>query len=376
MENHSLLSHFSIIQDYRQTGKIEHKLSDILLLTICAVIAGAEGWEEIEDFGHSRLSWLQEYADFDNGIPSHDTIARVMSLINPKQFQQCFADWMHSCHQLTQGEVIAIDGKTLRRSYDKSRKTGPIHRVSAFSTANGVVLGQVKTDEKSNEITAIPALLKLLSVCGCLVTLDAMGCQKQIAQAILDKEADYLLAVKGNQKRLENAFEKHFPLHHFANYQGDHFTTQERAHGREESRFHIVSDIIGDFIELSMDWPRLKTLGVAVSFRSDTDEIPENATVRYYISSATLTARQFAEAIRNHWFIENQFHWRLDVAMSEDDSRIRREKAAENLAGIRHIAFNLLNSHKTFKAGMKRKQKKAALDADYLSELLMAKGFS
>lgn len=211
---------------------MEHKLSDILLLTICAVIAGAEGWEEIEDFGHSRLSWLQEYADFDNGIPSHDTIARVMSLINPKQFQQCFADWMHSCHQLTQGEVIAIDGKTLRRSYDKSRKTGPIHMVSAFSTANGVVLGQVKTDEKSNEITAIPALLKLLSVCGCLVTLDARGCQKQIAQAILDKEADYLLAVKGNQKRLEDAFEKHFPLHHFANYQDDHFTTQERVHGR------------------------------------------------------------------------------------------------------------------------------------------------
>ena len=248
-------------------------------------------------------------------------------------------------------------------------------RVSAFSTANGVVLGQVKTDEKSNEITA-PALLKLLSVCGCLVTLDAMGCQKQIAQAILDKEADYLLAVKGNQKRLEDAFEKHFPLHHFVNYQGDHFTTQERAHGREESRFHSVSDIIGDFIELSINWPRLKTLGVAVSFRSDKDEIPENATVCYYISSATLTARQFAEAIRNHWFIENQFHWRLDVAMSEDDSRIRREKAAENLAGIRHIAFNLLNSHKTFKAGMKRKQKKAALDVDYLSELLMAKGFS
>ena len=376
MENHSLLSHFSILQDCRQTGKIAHKLSDILLLAICAVIAGAEGWEEIEDFGHSRLSWLQEYADFENGIPSHDTIARVMSLVNPKQFQQCFADWMQSCHQLTQGEVIAIDGKTLRRSYDKSRKTGPIHMVSAFSTANGVVLGQVKTDEKSNEITAIPALLKLLSVCGCLVTLDAMGCQKQIAQAILDKEADYLLAVKGNQKRLEDAFEKHFPLHHFANYQGDHFTTQERAHGREESRFHLVSDVIGDFVELSTDWPGLKTLGVAVSFRSNKDEILENATVRYYISSATLTARQFAEAIRNHWFIENRFHWRLDVAMSEDDSRIRREKAAENLAGIRHIAFNLLNSHKTFKAGMKRKQKKAALDADYLSELLMAKGFS
>lgn len=376
MANHDLLSHFSIIQDYRQTGKIEHKLSDILLLTICAVIAGAEGWEEIEDFGHSRLSWLQEYADFENGIPSHDTIARVMSLINPQQFQRCFAEWMQSCHQLTQGEVIAIDGKTLRRSYDKSRKTGPIHMVSAFSTANGVVLGQVKTDEKSNEITAIPALLKLLSVCGCLVTLDAMGCQKQIAQAILDKEADYLLAVKGNQKRLEDAFEKHFPLHHFAHYQGDHFTTQERSHGREESRFHIVSDVIGDFVELSIDWPELKTLGVAVSFRSDKDEIPENATVRYYISSAALTARQFAEAIRNHWFIENQFHWRLDVAMSEDDSRIRRERAAENLAGIRHIAFNLLNSHKTFKAGMKRKQKKAAMDADYLSELLMAKGFS
>ena len=150
MQDHDLLSHFSIIQDYRQTGKIEHKLTDILLLVICAVIAGADGWEEIEDFGHDRLTWLQEYADFDNGIPSHDTLARVMSLINPQQFQRCFADWMQSCHTLTNGEVIAIDGKTLRGSYDKRRRTGAIHMVSAFSTANGVVLGQVKTDEKSN----------------------------------------------------------------------------------------------------------------------------------------------------------------------------------------------------------------------------------
>lgn len=376
MKDHNLLSHFSILQDYRQTGKIDHKLSDILLLVICAVIAGAEGWEEIEDFGHDRLTWLQEYADFDNGIPSHDTLARVMSLINPQQFQRCFSNWMQSCHTLTAGEVIAVDGKTLRRSYDKRRRTGAIHIVSAFSTANGVVLGQVKTDEKSNEITAIPELLKLLSICGCLVSLDAMGCQKAIAQAILDKEANYLLAVKGNQKRLEAAFEKHFPVHHIAQYLGDHFSTTEKAHGREESRFHIVSDVIGDFAELCTDWPALKTLGVALSFRTSEGEIPEDVTVRYYISSATLTARQFAEAIRNHWMIENQLHWRLDVAMREDDSRIRREKAAQNLAGIRHIAFNVLNSHKTFKAGMKRKQKKAAMNTDYLSELLMAKGFS
>lgn len=376
MKDHNLLSHFSILQDYRQTGKIDHKLSDILLLVICAVIAGAEGWEEIEDFGHDRLTWLQEYADFDNGIPSHDTLARVMSLINPQQFQRCFSNWMQSCHTLTAGEVIAVDGKTLRRSYDKRRRTGAIHIVSAFSTANGVVLGQVKTDEKSNEITAIPELLKLLSICGCLVSLDAMGCQKAIAQAILDKEANYLLAVKGNQKRLEAAFEKHFPVHHVAQYPGDHFSTTEKAHGREESRFHIVSDVIGDFAELCTDWPALKTLGVALSFRTSEGEIPEDVTVRYYISSATLTARQFAEAIRNHWMIENQLHWRLDVAMREDDSRIRREKAAQNLAGIRHIAFNVLNSHKTFKAGMKRKQKKAAMNTDYLSELLMAKGFS
>ena len=376
MKDHNLLSHFSILQDYRQTGKIDHKLSDILLLVICAVIAGAEGWEEIEDFGHDRLTWLQEYADFDNGIPSHDTLARVMSLINPQQFQRCFSNWMQSCHTLTAGEVIAVDGKTLRRSYDKRRRTGAIHIVSAFSTANGVVLGQVKTDEKSNEITAIPELLKLLSICGCLVSLDAMGCQKAIAQAILDKEANYLLAVKGNQKRLEAAFEKHFPVHHVAQYPGDHFSTTEKAHGREESRFHIVSDVIGDFAELCTDWPALKTLGVALSFRTSGGEIPEDVTVRYYISSATLTARQFAEAIRNHWMIENQLHWRLDVAMREDDSRIRREKAAQNLAGIQHIAFNVLNSHKTFKAGMKRKQKKAAMNTDYLSELLMAKGFS
>lgn len=237
------------------------------------------------------------------------------------------------------------------------------------------MLGQVKTDEKSNEITAIPELLKLLSVSGCLVTLDAMGCQKAIAKAILDKEANYLLAVKGNQKRLEEAFAKHFPLSHVAQYSGDYFSTIEKAHGREETRFHIVSDVIGDFMALSTDWPELKTLGVALSFRTTQGEIPENATVRYYISSATFTAKQFADSIRNHWMIENQLHWRLDVAMGEDDCRIRRDKATENLAGIRHIAFNVLNSHKPFKAGMKRKQKKAAMNTDYLSELLMAKVF-
>lgn len=245
-----------------------------------------------------------------------------------------------------------------------------------FDRKGGGLLGQIKTDEKSNEITAIPELLKLLSVCGCLVTLDAIGCQKAIAQAILNKEANYLLVVQGNQNRLEEAFSKHFALQHVAQYQGGYFSNIETVHGREETHFHIVGEVMWDFVALSAEWPEFKTQDVALSFRTAQREIPESATGRYYISPAKLTAKQFADAIRNHWMIENQLHWLLDVVMGEDDCHIRRDKAAENLAEIQHIAFNVLSSHKAFKAGMKRKQKKTAMNTDYLSELLMAKGFS
>jgi predicted transposase YbfD/YdcC len=373
----SLFEHFSIIKDPRQSWKIEHKLFDILLLTVCAVIAGAEGWEDIEEFGKERLDWLRQYGDFEQGIPVHDTIARVISQINPKQFQKSFLNWMADCHEATRGDVIAIDGKTVRRSFDKSKKQGAIHMVSAFSTANKVVLGQLKTEAKSNEITAIPELLNLLEIKGCIVTIDAMGCQKEIAKSILEREADYLLAVKGNQGKLEAAFGKHFPLSSLSHYQGDYYNTEENGHGRTEQRLHLVSDVFGDFVDLSFEWPGLQTLGVAISFRQEGDNIQQKEmSVRYYISSAKLTAKEFAQAIRAHWQIEVQLHWKLDVGMREDECRIRRGDAAENLAGVRHVAMNLLSNEKTLKAGIKRKRLKAALSPDYLSRVLAGQGLS
>ncbi len=372
-----LFEHFSIIKDPRQSWKIEYKLFDILLLTVCAVIAGAEGWEDIEEFGKERLDWLRQYGDFEQGIPVHDTIARVISQINPKQFQKSFLHWMADCHQATAGDVIAIDGKTVRRSFDKSKKQGAIHMISAFSTANKVVLGQLKTAAKSNEITAIPELLNLLEIKGCIVTIDAMGCQKDIAKTIRERKADYLLSVKGNQGKLEAAFGKHFPLNSLSHFQGDYYNTEEKGHGRTEQRLHLVSDVFGDFVDLSFEWPDLQTLGVAISFRKEGDHSqPKEMSVRYYISSAKLTAEQFAQAIRAHWQIEVQLHWKLDVGMREDECRIRRGDAAENLAGIRHVAMNLLTNEKTLKAGIKRKRLKAALSPDYLSRVLAGQALS
>ena len=333
--------------------------------------------EQLQDFGNARLDWLKQYGDFENGIPSYSTIAKVVSLVDPEQFQHCFIEWMKSCHQATDGEVIAIDGKTARRSYDKSKKKGPIHMVSAFSAANKVVLGQIKTSEKSNEITAIPKLLELLELKGCLVTIDAMGCQREIAEKIVEQEADYLLAVKGNQGKLLEAFENHFSIDQINQWKGDVFKTEEKSHGRMETRIHIVSDVFDEFVNLSFDWKGLTSLGVVMSARMDGDEFnADDITIRYYISSSELTPEKLASSVRDHWQVENGLHWKLDCAMNEDDCKIRRDNAAEILVRFRHIAVNFLNDCKTFKAGLKRKQKKAALSADYLSQVLAGSGAS
>ena len=348
MELKKLMEHISIIPDYRQAWKVEHKLSDILLLTICAVISGAEGWEDIEDFGETHLDFLKQYGDFENGIPVHDTIARVVSCISPAKFHECFINWMRDCHSSDDKDVIAIDGKTLRHSYDKSRRRGAIHVISAFSTMHSLVLGQIKTDEKSNEITAIPELLNMMDIKGKIITTDAMGCQKDIAEKIQKQGGDYLFAVKGNQGRLNKAFEEKFPLKELNNPEHDSYAMSEKSHGREEIRLHIVCDVPDELIDFTFEWKGLKKLCVAVSFRSiiaEQKKEPE-MTVRYYISSADLTAEKFATAIRNHWHVENKLHWRLDVVMNEDDCKIRRGNAAELFSGIRHIAINILTNDK------------------------------
>ncbi|MFD1007487.1 MULTISPECIES: ISAs1 family transposase [Oceanisphaera] len=376
MNGLSLLDHLSIIHDPRQQWKVEHKLSNILFLAIVAVIGGAEGWEEIQDFGVDHFDWLQQYGDFDNGIPVHDTIARVMDMISAKQLQKSFATWMRDCHIATEGEVIAIDGKTLRGTYDKGRRQGMIHMVSAFSAANQVVLGQVKTAEKSNEITAIPKLLELLNIRGCLVTIDAMGCQKAIAKKVLNKDADYLLSVKSNQPSLEAAFDNYFKLEMLQSDEGDTYSTKEQGHGRVETRLCLVNDDLSVLGDLEFEWPELKTMGIVAAIRQEKGQPATDISIRYYISSAKLTSKQLLEASRAHWSIESQLHWRLDVGMSEDNCRIRRDEAGENFAAIRHIAFNLLNSDTSFKAGLKRKQKRAGRNSDYLARVLMGQGVS
>lgn len=356
----------------RQQGKIRHKLSDILFLTVCAIIAGADEWVEIEDFGHERLDWLRKYGDFENGIPVHDTIARVVSNIDSIVFEKMFINWMRDGHSITDGDIIAIDGKTIRGSYDKNKRKGAIHMVSAFSTEYGVVLGQVKTEAKSNEITAIPELLNLLDLKKSLVTIDAMGCQKNIAEKIKDKKADYLLAVKGNQGKLHDAFKENFPIKLFSDYDGDSFSTQEVSHGRRETRLHIVSDVTPEFCDFEFEWKGLKKLCVALSFRNKVGEREaSDMSIRYYISSKDMDAKAFSHAIRAHWQIESM-HWMLDVKMNEDASRIRRGNAAEIISGIKKMALNLLRDYKVFRAGLKRKRKKAMLSTCYIEEVLAA----
>ena len=377
MNLEDLMKHITIIPDYRQSWKVVHKLSDIMLLTICAVISGAEGWEDVEDFGNANLDFLKLYGDFDNGIPVHDTVARVVSNVNPQKFHQCFINWMQECHSVD-GDVIAIDGKTLRGSYDKSRRRGAIHVISAFSSVNGVVLGQLKTSEKSNEITAMPKLIDLLDIKGKIITTDAMGCQKDIAEKIRNKEGDYLLSVKRNQGKLYRSIEEAFPVKRINDPALESYVTEEKSHGRQETRLHVVCDIPDDFIDYTFAWKDLKKVCMAVSFRSeiDSEQKEPEMQVRYYITSADISAEKFAQAMRGHWSIENKLHWRLDVAMNEDNSRIRRGDAAELFSGIRHIAVNILSQNKEFKAGLRRKMRRAAMDRKYLASVLAGCGVS
>ena len=374
MNAFGLIEHFSNLQDFRQPWKVEHKLTDIFLLVVCAMITGARGWAEIEDFGKLRETWLKTVGDFTFGIPSHDTIERVVSLVNPKQFHKHFSAWMQSCHEATEGAVVAIDGKTVRGSGDRKNELDPIHMVSAFCTANSVVLAQTKTDCKSNEITAIPELLELLSIKGCLVTIDAMGCQREIAEKIVAKEADYLLSVKGNHPKLHKAFQQHFPMSKILTGGFEKtYETIEKNRGRKEHRIHVVSDIFDEFVNFSFDWKGLRTLGAVVAFRQvgETPQNIEDVSIRYYISSAELSAEKLATSVRSHWAVENTLHYVLDVSMSEDACQIRRGDAAEILSGFRHIALNLLKNEKTFKGGIQRKTRCAMMSTNYL-ELVLA----
>lgn len=358
---------FSDLHDPRQSAKIAYPLFDILFLTVCAVIGGCEGWEDIEDFGQAHSRWFQDKGLFPNGLPVHDTIARVMSSLAPEQFQACFLKWMKAVNSRAKGELIAIDGKVLRSSYNRDDRQSTIHMVSAFASANGMVLGQVKTDAKSNEITAIPELLALLDMTGCLISIDAMGCQTDIAAQIVDHGGDYLLAVKGNQETLHRAVrEAMAPLAR----EGSHQATIEQSRGRTELReYHVMP--AGEMVKQFPTWKGLNTLGVAIGYRRDSKG-NESLEYRYYISSAALTEEQFAKAVRGHWGIENQLHWVLDVTMKEDACPIYRGDAAQILATVRHMALNMLRAEKGKTASIRRKQKIAAMNSDYLEQVILA----
>lgn len=358
---------FSDLHDPRQSAKISYPLFDILFLTVCAVIGGCEGWEDIEDFGQAHSRWFQDKGLFPNGLPVHDTIARVVSSLAPEQFQSCFLKWMQAVNSRAKGELIAIDGKVLRSSYNRDDRQSTIHMVSAFASANGMVLGQVKTDAKSNEITAIPELLALLDMTGCLISIDAMGCQTEIAAQIVNKGGDYLLAVKGNQETLHRAVrEAMAPLAR----EGSHQATIEQSRGRTELReYHVMP--AGDMVKQFPTWKGLNTLGVAIGYRRDSKG-NESLEYRYYISSAALTEEQFAKAVRGHWGIENQLHWVLDVTMKEDACPIYRGEAAQILATVRHMALNMLRAEKGKCASIRRKQKIAAMNSDYLEQVMLA----
>lgn len=367
----SLPEHFADLPDPRVNRTRRHLLNDILVITICAVICGADDWVSIELFGKSKEDWFRSFLRLPNGIPSHDTFGRVFAALNPTAFAQCFASWIRSVANVTEGEVVAVDGKTLRRSFDRAAGKSSIHMVSAWATKNRLVLGQVKTDEKSNEIDAIPKLLDTLEIEGCIVTTDAMGCQKAIAGKVIDKKADYILALKANQPTLYEMVKVYFEeaiKNDFVGVRHGHSVEHSRGHGRIERReTWCTSDLA--WFEDKEKWPGLRSIAMVESKREvDGSSSTER---RYYISSLPGTnARKFAGAVRAHWGVENGLHWTLDVAFREDESRIRKDHGPENMAMLRHVALNLVKTETTAKVGVKNKRLKAGWDERYLLTVL------
>ena len=360
----SPLQFFAGLEDPRVERTKTHLLEDIVFISIASVLCGAESWNEMEYFGKCKVEWLKAFLKLPGGIPTHDTFNRFFSALDPEKFEHCFLQWTKSVSRLTEGEVISIDGKAIRGSKDNGKKS-MVHLVSAWASANNLVLGQRKVDSKSNEITAIPPLLEVLVLKGCIVTLDAMGCQREIASAIINKEADYILALKGNQGTLLQEVEGSFRF-----IQTAHVSIQnDLGHGRIEKRTcSVIEDL--SMVDQKDQWDSLRSLVKIESERCNkrTQEIEKET--RYYISSLPPDASHLNTCIRTHWRIENSLHWVLDVAFNEDQSRKRAGNAAQNYSVINRIALNLLKNEKTSKVGVKSRRLKAGWDTDYLSALL------
>ncbi len=360
-------SHFASLTDPRRR-KVTYPLINIVTIALCAVIAGADDFVTIAAWGRQKRTWLARFLDLSSGIPSHDRFNAIFRAIKPAEFERCLLSWITSLHEVTAGQLVAIDGKTLRQSFDKADAKSAIHMVSAWATANHISLGQVVVDQKSNEITAIPKLLELLDVSGCLVTIDAMGCQAEIAGKIIEGKADYVLAVKGNQPTLHDGIMDFFLDHmedDFARVRVSRHETKE--HGRDEHRTYLVCDVPDDLPDRGR-WKGLKRIGVAISDTTRGGKSCDD--VRYYILSKRLSARSFGAAVRGHWGIENSCHWQLDMSFGEDRCRIRKGHADANFAIVRRMALSLLKNEKDQKVGVKTKRLTAGWNDDYLEQVL------
>ena len=368
-----IVRHFEGMPDPRTGNAKTHIFLEILIIAICAVICGADGWSDIELFGKNKKEWLKTFLKLPKGIPSHDTFGRVFAKIKPEEFQKHFIEWVQTIEKLTAGQVIAVDGKKLRRSHDQDAGKAAIYMVSAWATQNELVLGQAKVADKSNEITAIPELLQLLDITGCIVTVDAIGTQTEIAKTIIEGGGDYLLAVKENQGHLFEDIRSLFDVDvaqgiEHAPYK--YAKVINKGHGRIETRECWVTDKEEylSLIRKRQQWKGLKSIIRIVSQRQIAEKV--EVQTRYFISSLPADAKAILKAKRSHWKIENQLHWVLDIAFREDECRVRKDHAAENLAVLRHMALNLLKNEKTAKGGIHAKRLQAGWNNDYLLTIL------
>ncbi len=361
------IHYFEDLEDFREALKIDYPLEEVLLLVLCGVLAMADGWVEIVTFGEKKLPFLRRFLPFENGILSHDQLGYIFRRLDDKQFRTCFIAWSESLHETLQG-VVAIDGKALRRSFDKAGKKGAIHMVSAWSSEQNLVLAQTRVDKKSNEITAIPQLLDLLTLQGTIVTIDAMGCQRKIAEKILDKKAGYILALKGNQGKLSADVKSIFEDNSKAKTMSCH-ETLEHSHGRiDVRRVTVCTDI--EVLQKQHKWPGLKSIVMIEHTISENGNA--RGEMRFYISSLDENSEFMARKIRDHWGIENGLHWIMDVIFHDDDCRIRKDNAPANFTTIKHMASNLLRNSKG-KKSMNIKRHMAAWDEDFLFGLIAGK---
>jgi predicted transposase YbfD/YdcC len=366
----SLIRHLAEISDPRVDRTKAHQLIDILVIGLCAILCGAEHLTDMERFGRFKEKWLREFLELPNGIPSHDTFARVFAALDPEQLRSCFSDWVKEMLPDLAGRHIALDGKKLRRSGEASSGQAAIHMVSAYAHEAGLVLCQRRVDDKSNEITALPDILKILDLTDAIVSIDAMGCQKSIARQITAQGGDYVLSLKGNQGKLAEAVEAHFVSARrdgFELLEHDRYQDVDGGHGRVESRCYDVL-YEADWLDPKKEWGGLSAVGCVHSERDAGGLVSRES--RYYLLSRRMPARAFAAAVRHHWSIENQVHWVLDMAFREDECRVRRGNSAENLAILRHMALNLLKQDTTVKLGIKSKRLAAGWNNDYLRHLL------